>query len=66
VESSPAVADTRVFFGSNDGRFYVLDIASGKKLWEFDGGSPFATSPAIGGGRIVISTQDGRVHCFGE
>jgi outer membrane protein assembly factor BamB len=55
-----------VFFGSNDGRFYVVDITSGKKVWEFEAGSPISSSPAVGGGRIVVAAQDGRVYCFGE
>jgi outer membrane protein assembly factor BamB len=51
--------------GSSDGRLYVLDVASGHKLWEFDAGSPITSSPAIASGRLVISAQDGRVYVFG-
>jgi eukaryotic-like serine/threonine-protein kinase len=65
VESSPAIAGNRVFVGSNDGRFYVLNLASGAKLWEFDAGAPLSASPAIANGRIVIGSQDGRLYCFG-
>ena len=65
VESSPAIADGRVFVGSNDGRFYVLDLATGSKLWEFTAGAPLSASPAIAKGRIVIGSQDGRLYCFG-
>jgi outer membrane protein assembly factor BamB len=65
VESSPAIAGGRVFVGSNDGRFYVLSVASGTKLWEFDAGAPLSASPAIANGRIVIGSQDGRLYCFG-
>ena len=65
VESSPAIAGGRVYVGSNDGRFYVLDVNSGAKLWEFTAGSPLSASPAIGRGRIVIGSQDGRLYCFG-
>lgn len=65
VESSPAIAGGRVFVGSNDGRFYVLNLATGAKLWEFNAGSPLSASPAIGRGRIVIGSQDGRLYCFG-
>lgn len=65
VESSPAIADGRVFVGSNDGRFYVLDVGTGNKLWEFNAGGPLSASPAIGRGRIVIGSQDGRLYCFG-
>ena len=38
VESSPAIAGGRVFVGSNDGRFYVLSLNDGAKLWEFNAG----------------------------
>ena len=65
VESSPAIADGRVFVGSNDGRFYVLHLGTGEKLWEFDAGAPLSASPAIANGRIVIGSQDGKLFCFG-
>jgi outer membrane protein assembly factor BamB len=65
VESSPAIVDGRVYVGSNDGRFYVLDVASGAKLWEFNAGAPLSASPAVAEGRIVIGSQDGKLYCFG-
>ena len=65
VESSPAIAGGRVFVGSNDGRFYVLNLNNGAKLWEFNAGAPLSASPAIANGRIVIGSQDGRLYCFG-
>ena len=65
-DSSPAIAGDRVYVGSNDGRFYVLDLASGKKLWEFEAGAPLSASPALAAGRIVIGSQDGRLYCFGQ
>jgi outer membrane protein assembly factor BamB len=65
VESSPAIAGGRVYVGSNDGRFYVLNLENGAKLWEFNAGAPFSASPAIGRGRVVIGSQDGRLYCFG-
>jgi outer membrane protein assembly factor BamB len=65
VESSPAIAGGRVFVGSNDGRFYVLNLANGAKLWEFNAGAALSASPAIANGRIVIGSQDGRLYCFG-
>jgi outer membrane protein assembly factor BamB len=54
-----------VYIGSNDGHFYVLDLAAGMKLWDFEAGAPLSASPAIGAGRIVIGSQDGRLYCFG-
>jgi eukaryotic-like serine/threonine-protein kinase len=54
-----------VYIGSNDGRFYVLDVATGAKLWEFNAGAPLSASPAVAEGRIVIGSQDGKLYCFG-
>ena len=65
VESSPAIAEGRVYVGSNDGRFYVLDLSKGALLWEFNAGAPVSASPGLGSGRVVIGTQDGRLYCFG-
>ena len=65
VESSPAIAGGRVFIGSNDGRFYVLNLSTGALIWEFNTGAPLSASPAIGRGRIVIGAQDGKLYCFG-
>jgi outer membrane protein assembly factor BamB len=36
----PAIAGGRVYIGSNDGHFYVLVLAGGKKLWDFEAGAP--------------------------
>ena len=60
-----AVAGGRVYVGSNDGRFYVLDLAKGTKLWEFNAGGAVSASPAIASGRIVIGDQNGKLYCFG-
>jgi outer membrane protein assembly factor BamB len=59
------VAGGRVYIGSSDGRLYVLDAQSGKKLWEFDAGAGITASPAVAGGRVVIGSQDGRIYAFG-
>ena len=65
MDSSPVVAGGRVYVGSSDGRLYVLDAQSGKKLWEFDAGAALTASPAIAAGRVVIGSQDGRVYVLG-
>ena len=38
----PVIAGGRVYVGSSDGRFYVLDAAKGEKIWEFDAGAPLS------------------------
>jgi len=65
VDSSPVVADGRVYVGSSDNRLYVLDAVSGRKLWEFDTGAALTASPAVAAGKVVIGSGDGRVYAFG-
>jgi outer membrane protein assembly factor BamB len=54
-----------VYIGSGDGRFYVLDAATGEKQWEFDAGGPILASPALSAGRVVVGTTGGVLYCFG-
>ena len=62
----PLRSPARVVVGSSDGKLYVLDLASGKKVWEFEAGAPITASPAISGGRIIIGDGDGRLYAFGQ
>jgi outer membrane protein assembly factor BamB len=59
------IAGGRVYIGSSDGKLYVLDSESGKKLSEFDAGAGLTTSPAVASGRVVIGSQDGRLYVLG-
>jgi hypothetical protein len=43
----------------------VLDIASGKSVFEFEAGGPLTASPAIAAGRLVIGSLDGKLLCLG-
>jgi hypothetical protein len=62
----PASAGGRPFVGSNDGRVYRLDLASGKIVWDYEAASPVTSSPAVAKGTVVIATADGQVMCFGS
>ncbi len=54
-----------MYIGSNDGKLYVLDIATGKSVFEFEAGGPLSASPAVASGRLVIGSQDGKLFCLG-
>ena len=65
MDSSPAVCGDKVVVGSDDGRLYLVSLATGKELWSYEIGQPISSSPAVAGGRVVVGSEDGGVYCFG-
>jgi outer membrane protein assembly factor BamB len=43
----------------------VLDLNTGKLVWEYESGAPMTASPAIANGVVVIGTTDGTIIAFG-
>ena len=60
------VVGGRVYAGSFDGFFYVIDLEKGTQVQKLNLGSPIGASPAIGGGRVVVGTDKGVVYCLGK
>ena len=48
------VAGDRVVVGSDDGRVYVLGLADGKEIWNYDIGQAIQGSPAVVEDHILI------------
>ncbi len=60
VQSSPAVADGRVYIGARDGFLYAIDAATGKQLWTFDHKISWVNaSPAVAMGLVFVGSSDG-------
>jgi parallel beta-helix repeat protein len=64
VDSSPAVADGRVYVGSGDGRVYCLDASTGAQVWNYTTGSAVYSSPAVADGRVYVGSDDYKVYCL--
>lgn len=62
VYSSPVPDRDDVFFGSDDGRLYKVDVDSGILIWEFATGDKIRGSPALSGGRAFIASWDGFLY----
>jgi len=64
---TPAVADGKVYFGSNnpDNKVYCLNAANGGFIWSYTTGSAVSSSPAVAYGDVFIGGWDYSVYCFG-
>jgi len=64
ITSSPVIVGEIVYFGSNDGYFYALDVNSGSLVWRYRLGVPIASTAAVSGNAIVVAAWDGTVYAF--
>jgi outer membrane protein assembly factor BamB len=73
--SSAAVVGGRVYTGSDDGKFYCLDAATGTKIWEHSAGGLIdniifpvewqpRSSPIIVGSKLYAGSLDGKLYCL--
>ena len=51
---------------SGDGRLYILDLKTGKKIWSYEIGSPVYSTPAVTNNYIIVGADDGKVYVFGK
>jgi outer membrane protein assembly factor BamB len=59
IQSSAAITDGTLFFGSRDDGVYALDLATGNRKWRVShGGSWVLGTPVAAGGRIYIGSSD--------
>jgi parallel beta-helix repeat protein len=64
VWSSPAVADGKVYVGSNDKNVYCLDALTGARIWNYITGDWVYSSPAVADGRVYVGSYDNNVYCL--
>jgi outer membrane protein assembly factor BamB len=64
LKSSPAVADDKVYVGSDDYNIYCLDAGNGAKLWEYTTGNEVYSSPAVADGKVYVGSRDNCIYCL--
>ena len=62
--SSPAVADGKVFIGSNDNNIYCLDADTGRLIWRYKTDSRVYSSPAVADGKVFVGSRGGKLYCL--
>lgn len=56
IHSSPATDGSLVFFGSDDGTLYAVDINDGKLRWKASMEGALMSSPSVSGGKVYIGS----------
>lgn len=64
ITSSPVIVGDVVYFGASDGYFYALDAREGVLLWKYWFGLPIASTAAVSGNAVIVTTWDGTVHAM--
>ena len=61
-ETSPAVADGRVYAGDWNGKVYAFDERTGRTIWSFATGGQVKGGIAVDGNRVYVGSYDGHVY----
>jgi outer membrane protein assembly factor BamB len=67
--STPCVAGGRLYVGEGMHanrvcKFYCLDVASGRRRWDFSTASHIESSPSVAGGRVYFGAGDDGAVCL--
>ena len=64
VNSSPAVVNGVVYFGSNDGKVYAVNASTGALLWSYRTAGFAGSSPAVANGVVYVGSWDCKVYAL--
>jgi outer membrane protein assembly factor BamB len=64
IDTTPAVVDRRVYFGSWDQRLYALDATNGTEIWSFETGGAVNSSPSVVEGTVYFGSNDLKVYAL--
>jgi len=67
VAGSITVDDNKAYIGDYDGRFFQVDLKTGKTTWVWEHETtklPFIASPALSGNKVVTGNHNKFVYCF--
>jgi len=66
VMSAVVISEDRVYVGANDGAFYVLELATGKVLWQYQVNAPIFAGSTVTNDRLYFSDCKGTIYSFAK
>ena len=64
VYSSPAIANSRVYVGSDNGYLYCLNANTGELIWKYGTNGEIRSSPAVAKNRVYVGSYDDYIYCL--
>ena len=64
IFSSPAIAESKLFVGSEGGSLYALDGETGDQLWRFETPWDIDSSPAVARGLVFVGSASDALHAL--
>ena len=64
IQSSPAVHNGRIFFGSNDNTLYCIDAETSDLLWSYTSTGDVMCSPTVSGGFVYVGFENNYLKRF--
>ena len=64
VVGSPVLYEDAIYFGSDDGNLYAVDVESGRQLWKTSTRGPVPCTPAIANGTVYCGSYDGKFYAL--
>jgi len=64
VLSSPAVADGKLYVGSNDRKVYCLNASDGSSIWSYTTDGWVISSPAYADDKVYVGSDDRKLYCL--
>ena len=64
VSAEAAIADGRIYVGTNTGTLHCLSADSGQERWRFETKDAITAAPAVRAGKVYVSSNDGRLYAL--
>ncbi len=64
IKAPPSVYEGNVFVGDEDGMFYCVEAATGKKLWEFETNGEITGGANFAGDKVIFGSHDANLYCL--
>jgi outer membrane protein assembly factor BamB len=64
IISGLAFSSGRLYYGSNDGKVYALDAATGAQVWTFATGDKIWATPVIDNGVVYVGSFDNKLYAL--